>query len=206
MAIKIAIAGAAGAGKTKFARKLKVALTEAEICTPHIVDKYVERLGRRTGWAYGHFAGYVLELQIMSERIVAEQEAMKTHADIITCGTIFETLCYAALHGRVATTKIEEQLEFARMRATMQTLALTINDTFNADYTFYIPYTARKAAKEDGWDGVINAKLPEIIESYFVPAVRLDKSEEDNVKLATTIIKEWEAEKQHQDEAAKTEQ
>jgi len=196
--MKISIAGAPGAGKASFAKKLNTSLLKQGIIAERakVVDNYVGRLTKRTGWAYGHFAGYVQNLNVATERIVAEYEALKDHEHIITCGTVFDTLCYAAMHGEVAITKQDEQAEFARARATMGALGMIAADSYEADYTFYLPYTEAKVKEEDrSWDVILNDKVPQIIESYFITSIRLDQSEKENVNFATKIIKEWEQEK-----------
>lgn len=184
--MKIALLGAPGSGKTKFAREL--AKRVDDLGPFKLVDNYVPKLEKRTGLSFGHFATYVPNLMVATERIAAEEAA---GPNTITCGTIFESIAYTALHSSVASQKAPAQrLERARAEATLQAMGMLVADTFNYKYAFYLPYKR----KREGWNQTLNDLLPTVWGEFFYYISRLDLTFEKNLDLAETVIREMEKE------------
>src|SRR5438105_13754832 len=102
--MKIAVIGAPGSGKSKFARELRKNLNGSDHVDEKfgITDRYVEKLAKRTGLAFGHFAGYPENFMVIGERLAAEYATGLQFQNQIVCGTVIDTTVYCAMHGDVA--------------------------------------------------------------------------------------------------------
>jgi energy-coupling factor transporter ATP-binding protein EcfA2 len=192
--MKIALLGAPGAGKSTFATKLATALREqkgeVKRQTVKIVDKYVDRLIKDTGYAYGIFATYPQNFQILFERWSAEQRAENAGAEtIITCGSLYETVLYTALRVNSNVALKEDQELIVHGRVAMEALGMIEKEIADHDLLFFLPYSEKTlAVKGRSYDTVINEKIPEVVSGYFKNLVALDGTSKKKVKDALRTI------------------
>lgn len=185
--MKIALLGAPKSGKSKFAKALAKEL--ADVAELKVIDNYVNKLSKRSDTAMSHFASYIPNLMVATERVALENAAGD---NFITCGTIFDTISYTVLHGRAASKFADEaQAEAARASATLGAMGMLVADTFKYDYAFYLPYKKDK----DDWNGDLNRLIPLMVEQHYYYVTSLDGTLEENVDLATTVIRKLEKEK-----------
>src|ERR1700733_12132818 len=90
--MKVALLGPPGSGKTKIANRLRKLLDGQW----KVVDNYIDTLVRRTGQPFGVNVNYYGHLAAITARMVAEWEAENKGLNTITCGSIFESIIYAA--------------------------------------------------------------------------------------------------------------
>lgn len=189
--MKVGIIGAPGAGKSEFARKLSSALTRKEILPKvKVIDGYVDKLTEQTGYAYGYFATYEQNFQILFQRWTLEQIAEAKGQNTLTCGTIYETICYAAIHANQASVRAEDQEEFLKGRTAMTALGMIESSIFSYDALFFLPYDGKTLLeKGHSYDVVIDRKVPEILSGHFKQALPLNGTVKENVRYATEIVR-----------------
>lgn len=188
--MKIALLGAQDAGKTEIAKRLARNLNADK--TGHhwkVIDGYVEQLTQRTGRQYGRAADYPHNVQIMVERWTQEAEALHQDKHTITCGTIFETLIYAAMIG--FDPPPNEDILITQHEYTdtvMRFLGAMADVTFNYDAMFFIPWQ-QQIEHPASWATVVNAKLPEVLEGKFKYAIELRGTTRQRVTHALETIR-----------------
>lgn len=187
--LKVALLGAPGAGKTQVARKLKYRLETRGHGVWKIVDEYPEKLHLRAGVPYGPIfdrSAFRSNLQIAAERWTLEDTYQLRGVNTITCGTIFETIIYAAAQG-IATARVTdeqtllEEVEIAKIM--MGSLGVLANLTFDYDCLLYLP-----SDNPTEWDMVVDAKLPEVLEGQFKQALVLRGTIKEKFTEAYDII------------------
>lgn len=174
--IKIALVGAAEAGKSKLALELKEALGDIEI-----IDGYVEDIERDSGWAAGPFSSYMMGLMIVSERIKRELGCESKKQSHITCGTIVESAAYLAMRA-VAMTKYESRDEINADIHALSTIGMIAASSWWYDHVFYLPLPEGKGDPLD--DHEVQASL----ETFGITYARLD--EPKRLETALAIIKQ----------------
>lgn len=191
--MKIALVGAPGSCKTCVAHQITDHFpTEGHV----IVDDYVSRLSEKTDIEFGHFAGYLGNLQVAFERIRAEQVAWNHAPNLrsITCGSLIETVAYTTLHAQVALSSPnlgDQQAEFNRMGAASAAFGMLLWDTWRYDLTFFLPYSDEQVEEKNGtWDAVLDANLPTALESFFIDYTRLEGTTSARAEQAAEKIKE----------------
>lgn len=166
--MKIAIMGAAGAGKTDIAKRLARGLNRDKQGYWEVIDGYVDRLIERTGCLYGESADYEHNLQIMVERWTLEAEAINASRHTITCGTMYDTLFWSSLIDTIPPAVGDAQIT---------SLCMTFfgemeRRTFNYNSIFWLPWSAAQTAEPArDWELVRDAKLPEVATGmgrYFI--------------------------------------
>lgn len=196
--MKIAILGAPGAGKSKFATALAKELRK-ETDNPRkdvqIVDGYVDALKKRTGFEFSMHATYPQTFQIFGERLTKEQEALSSGAQtLIVVGSIYETIAWAGI--RVASDSYfnDDPTIHTWGRLTMQTLGMLESLTFNKDILFFLPLSA-KTLKAEGksYATVLDTKLPEIVSGHFKRLVQLDGTNKKKVDYAIKTVRAFTA-------------
>lgn len=187
--MRIGILGAPGAGKSKFAKKLSAGLREGSDLNVSIVDGYVEKLIKRTGFAYGQSAQPAQNFQVIFERWTLEQEAMHKGADVIlSCGTIFEGILHTAIRSNNDIIKRVPEASI-RARTLMQTLGI-FTEISDYDLMFLLPFSDRVLkAKGKSYDTVVNEKLPEVLAGYFRPVTVLTGTDKQKVENAQEYIR-----------------
>lgn len=207
--MKIALLGAPGSGKTKFAAKLATAYAN-DVPTsfrvldarknnkpgmkPKVIDKYVDKLVETTGFEYGIHATYPQNFQILFQRWTLEQVAANQGYDTITCGSIYETILYTAIRfnseSMVQVNSSKDNLESELMgRAAMQALGTFEQTTTGYDLLFFLPYDGKTLLeKGKSYDTVVDKKLPEVVAGYFRNLHPLEGTEKEKVKRARDII------------------
>jgi hypothetical protein len=203
--MKIAIIGAPESGKTVLAKRLLSRLNK-DGGNYRLIDGYVEKLIKRTGLAYSHFATYPMNFQVLFERWTQELDAANTGYDTITCGSIYETTVYCALHNIRDTGIIpnaQDTLAYIEGKAMMDAISFFHFGTVDYDHIFRLPYTEEKlAAKSDDWDVVIDQKLPEVLEGSFQFATVLEGTLKEKADIAINIIKAIAVEQSQSNERA----
>lgn len=187
--MKIAILGAPGAGKSKLARRIVNRFPDEKW---GIIDGYVDKLSKRTGLEYGHFASYEQNLQVMTERWTLEAEAAhKGWPHTITCGSIYETIIYCALHSQFSPiVDVDAELrESIYGRSIMHALGAIENATTNYDIMFYLPWDESHVKKEEhSWDNVLNLKIPEVLDGQLKYAIVLNNTSRATVDKVYELI------------------
>jgi hypothetical protein len=156
MAIKkIAIIGAPFSGKSDLSLAIERYIVDhQEAAVVEITDEYAEDWRRATNIQIGEFATYIGNMQLAMDRFSREQEAdallNESRFDgcrrfTITCGTVLETIIYAAFNALViyaASRKSNAPLDiFNNIRTNTTLLWLTHfkADTWHYDHVFYLP-------------------------------------------------------------------
>lgn len=191
--MKVALLGAPGAGKTDIAKRLARALNRDNDGHKWItIDGYVDRLAQRTGRVYGEHAGFPHNIQVMAERWTLEAEASNKGLNTITCGTIYETIIYAARIVAGWTPSTENELMSQGMYADvcMRFLGAMEDTTFNYDVMFYLPWTQERVDSADrDWNMVVNSKIPEVLDAEFKAAITLTGTPRQKVTNALEKIR-----------------
>lgn len=187
--LNIALLGAPGSGKSSVARKI-VALTKQSNALGEwgVVDGYVEALSKSTGLIFGPASNFPQNLSVITTRWVKESELYSKGLNVITCGSIYESILYSTLP-----TMFKTEEEFAANTAEnifnqimLQALGALEKTTYHYDAMFFIPFTEKVRLKnERTWAGVVNAKLPEILEGFTKQVILLDqKTVQDKAEYA----------------------
>ncbi len=156
--MRIGLVGASGSGKTKFARALRRELGEHY----RIVDNYVPKLEKTTGLAYGTFATYHDNLAIAFKRYEVEHPLDE---DRITCGTAFDTLCYAILKTDPAVSRDRLGAMIANMDTIIKATGWVYSELARYDLMLYLPSEPLKR---------YDAVLVELIQATFAPILRVE--------------------------------
>lgn len=191
--MKVALLGAPGAGKTRFANKLASRLNEQnDFRTPwKTIDGYVPKLAKRVGHPFGPIfnrLAFPCQVQVVAERWTLEDEALRRGYNTITCGTIYESVIYASAQAipipylgdeRMI---VEESLIATRM---VESLSMLSDIRFDYDCMFYLP-----AAKvePDTWDAVVDAKVLDVLEGKNLQAMELRDTPKKNFEHAIFAI------------------
>lgn len=160
--MKLAVLGAPGANKTKFAQSLARKLNGPEKWT--VVDGYVDKLKKQTGLDFGAQTNFVQEIEVLGARWAAEDEAYKNDANSITCGTIYETIIYASNQSKLyAPTEDELIKEQIYIQTMMHAFGALEQMTFDYHALIYLP---REGKFDRDWSEVVDAKIPEVLEGF----------------------------------------
>ena|SRR5271166_184999 len=193
--LRIGILGAPGSGKTAFSQKLATALRtergEVKRQTVRVVDGYINNLVKKTGYAYGIFASYPQNMQVLFERWTKEQEAEHAGCEVlISVGTLYETVLYHAMKmNSDFVLHPDERALHEKGRTTMETLGAIQSLIATHDLLLFLPYDAKKLAEKGrSYNTVINEKLPEIVDGYFRPLVPLTGTTKRKVDNALQAI------------------
>lgn len=188
--MKIGIIGAPGSGKTDLAVGIKDALTGK--CDFDIVDDYVPVLSAATGNAYGHFADYIGNFQVAFERLTTEQRVSGTadQTDTITCGTVVDSLIYAAMYSQLAVrTPRDQRAEFARVSTAMSMFGMLVHDTLDYDLLFYLPLTPLHRYEHEGeWNTLLDLEYAPTFVSIDIVPILLDDGDVNNLAKAVQNI------------------
>lgn len=186
--MKIGIVGAPGAGKTQLAEGIVEALTEQRTFTT--VDDYVPALSQVTDVAYGHFAGYVGNFQVAFERLRIEQATNRVFGHTITCGTVIDTMIYAAMYSQFASDNApDKRAEFARVSTTMHMFGMLVHDTLDYDLIFYLPFTQEHRQEHPGeWNTLLDLEYAGTFVGIGVTPILLDDGDVNNLAKAVQHI------------------
>jgi len=197
--IRIAIVGAPGSGKSAFAKALVAELKERDKSV-RLVDGYVQKLQKKTGYAFDIFATVPQNLQILFHRWTLEQEAEKAGCDIlVTAGSLYETILYGAMRiNSDAVLQPKDKTLQVHGRVGMETFGMIQSLIATHDLLFYLPYTEKQIAKKGrSYDVAVNDKLPEVADGYFRMLNVLEGSTPRKIKDALKAIgavERWKAE------------
>lgn len=187
--MRIGIVGPPGAGKSKFAKELAVYATGDYT----IIDGYVQRLQKSTGLALGFWGQYTDNFMIQGVRAAEEYKILNkkldTSDDIITVGTVMDTVLYCAMHNDFAVGKPEYKLMTNYMtEVAMRSLGLWFATNWEYQLTFFLPYDEKqRKAKQGTPEFEFNEMMDEALESYGVPYYRLEAGP-DRAKVATEVV------------------
>jgi hypothetical protein len=192
--VKVSLLGAPNSGKSKFARSLARRLNRECEQKWKVIDGYVDSLAKQTGRTYGDVydrRAFPLNIQVLAERWRLEDEATNLGFHTITCGSIYETIIYAAAQGVPIATASDEQWmlnETYIAQTMMSALALLSELRFDYSMMFYLPLSKSddwlKESDRD-WSTVVDAKLSEVLEGQGRWARILEGT--DKVKLYDAI-------------------
>jgi hypothetical protein len=179
--VNIGIIGAPGAGKREFAIELGIKLKQ-EYGSTKIIDNYVEELSKTVDTTFGLFASWLGNLQIAMERYNRERK-YAGYDNVITCGTLIETMVYTAFYGTLGGNSVDEEVRrytLARTGPTVELLGGMIGDTWEYDHAFYLPL-------EDGdtYDHKIDSAIPQAFEAFGLSYTTLT---DDKVQNALSHI------------------
>lgn len=194
--MKVGILGAPGSGKTKVAKAVAKELNLTQLAAEEynlgewsVVDGYVERLEKRRGRRFESPISFKEAFQIIGERWTAEEQAASNGASTITCGTLYETIIYAAfqtLNVRAGEQNlINDQIFYKGM---MEALGLCEMYYYDYDAIFWLPYSAKTAIdKEHTWDLVINEKIPELLTGFYKNVIELTGTDKEKTSRVIEV-------------------
>ena len=188
--MKVAILGPPAAEKTKIGRRLARRLTQAGGKRWTLIDGYVETLAEKTGKPYGGASDWSDNLEVIATRWILEAEAASVDRHTITCGSIYESLIYSSARGTFNPAN-ERQMLVERQLNMLMMQALGALETMTFDYhaLFWLPWSDDHPEEWDHtWGGVVNAKLPEVLEGFGKYAVPLVGTDREKVDRAEDII------------------
>lgn len=182
--MKIALLGRPGSGKTRLAN----ALIQSRGPEWVKVDRYVERLQKRTGWPFAHLSDYRHNLAVIFERWLEEEEMQLKGYHTITCGTIYETIIYTlAQEMRLFHWEDPRLQEQEKLIVSIMSRALGVLEAryFDYDALFYLPLEK----DDDTWGMVVDQKIPEVLDAFHKSAIGLEvKSVKDRVDTVNVVI------------------
>lgn len=187
--MRIGIVGAPGAGKSEFAKKL--AQNPNGYFT--IIDNYVQRLQKSTGLALGFWGSYTDNIMIQGIRSAEEYKSIHKQIDknddLITVGTIMDTVLYCAMVTDPTWGRKEHQLMSNYVaEIAMRSLGLWFATNWEYQLTFFLPYSDKqREEKRNTPEFEFNELMAEALESYAVPYFQLNPGP-DRVKVATEIV------------------
>ena len=187
--MRIGIIGAPSSGKSKLAKSMRLSLNrDGEEQAWKVIDGYVDELTSRTDTTYGPGAGYIENVQIMSYRWLLEDEESKKGYHTITCGTIYETFCYAAMLNVNPVADEQARLYQHQIVSTMMNFFALVEPAGRYDRVFYLPWPEERQ-HEHSWDAVLNAKLPDILSMCGVTCTVLTGSHRDKLRDALKVTR-----------------
>lgn len=197
--IRIGILGAPGSGKSAFAKLLAAELREREKSV-RVVDGYVQKLQKKTGYAFDIHATLPQNMQVLFHRWTLEQEAEKAGCDVlVTAGSLYETILYGAM--RINSDAVmypkDKNLQ-VHGRVGMESFGMIHSLIATHDLLFLLPYTEKQVAtKGRSYDVALNDKLPEVVDGYFRVLNVLEGKSIKKVKdalRAVGAVERWKAE------------
>jgi len=197
--VRIAIVGAPGSGKSAFAKLLAAELRERDK-EVRVVDGYVQKLQKKTGYAFDIHATVPQNLQVLFHRWTLEQEAEKAGCEIlITAGSLYESILYGAF--RVNSDAIlypKDKTVQVHGRVGMEAFGMVQSLIATHDLLFWLPYTEKQIVKKGrSYDVAVNEKLPEVVDGYFRRLNVLEGNGPRKIKDALKAIgavERWKAE------------
>lgn len=180
--LNIALLGAPGSGKTAVARKTVSLIKRSggELGEWGVVDAYVDAISRNTGIPLSVSANFPQNLSIVTARWVKEAELYHKGMSVITCGSIYESILYATLPFMLKAPEDMNPGENIFNQVMMQALGALEKTTYHYDAMFFLPFNPKMLAKnEHTWGGVINAKIPEVLEGFGKQVIVLDQKTVD---------------------------
>jgi hypothetical protein len=181
--MKIVLVGAPGAGKSKLAASLKRKLGSEW----GVIDGYADRLNKQINWVREPEVwetSYVHEIQMMAARWTAEDAHPRSN--LITCGSIYETIIYASsIHPWAGDEHmlVEDQAYIYTMMTAFGTLQ---HKVYDYDIIFYLPWPEEK--RDHSWYAVIDAKIPELLVGYGLPFIGLTGTNKQKTNEALKFI------------------
>lgn len=172
----VGLVGVPGSGKSRLAYAIESAYGM------EIVDNYAQRLSSDYDLALGPYANYVTNTMVAMERQKVEHENRRDlDKDGVTCGTLIDTLAYAALlieyHNMQITTP-QQQGIIARETVGSQMIHLMIQDTMRYHTYFYLKLAPEievpgQEPKFDNYTRSLDNAMGQIIQSLGVPVVEV---------------------------------
>ena len=186
--MKVAIIGAPNAGKSELAKALQEAAQDK--VKFDIVDDYVSHLSEETDTAYGHFAGYIGNFEVVFERLRQERISHLKNVNTITVGTVVDSMIYAAHFSQFAAANATNaRAEHARASTTMNMFGMLVADTYDYDLTFYLPYSTEYRQEHEGeWDTLLDQEYISALIGINIGVVVLDGSDAENLAKALQAV------------------
>lgn len=191
--MKIGIVGSPESGKSEVALALAGYFTKNDESS-HIVDNYIERAETDYNLTFGFFATYIGNIACALARFREERTAPEVD-NVITCGTMLETMIYAAADGvnseRYSNLKEEH---FKRGSITMSLMGVFSVDLMMYDQIFYLPYTGEHDFLQE-----FDKNIPALFEMWNAPFIKLEGSLKEKLATATDSLKNVEEEEGEDD-------
>lgn len=197
MQLKIAIIGAPGSGKSTVARKAQ-SLLKVDNPKWAVVDGYINELTRKTGITFGAGANFPHNFSVITTRWIKEAEHYHNGVSTITCGTIYESILYSTFPTMFKTPEEMNQNPREQLfnQVMMQMLGAIESTTYDYDAMFFLPYATKDIPTDEskfGWDHVVNAKLPEVLDAFQKKVVLLDqKTAKAKAETIVEVVKKLE--------------
>lgn len=151
------------------------------------IDGYVESIQRLQGWACDVWGGWIANLSIALTRLEREEYERRSNegdAVHVTCGTLVDTLAYAALSLNVRHRDAEvSNDDYVRAQNVMHTLGMLFSDTWpnRYDHLFFLFRPDAPPAYAELQDAMTTA-----LDTLAVPYVALPA--EDRIDLVTNHL------------------
>jgi hypothetical protein len=185
--MKIAVLGAPGSSKSKFADALADLLMDQTGRPWGIIDDAVPELRHDTGQEYGMLGNHIDDLQVAFKR--REFELVIRDQDFITVGTILDTAAHN--FARVEVVKDEEApLTQIKLQAIAATFGMLYTDTWDYDYAFMVGDHTQFT--KGSYPHLVQTTLNRLIMSYRAPVLTFDNqglSSDEKAKLAADAIR-----------------
>lgn len=184
--------GAPGSGKSALAQQLCDPIKEKYGST-QIVDNYIETIENRSDVMMSQWASYLGNLQVAIGRFEHERFAASNGAkNIITCGTIVETIVHNAVLSHMANEPIADDdpmkfQNYLRTSMSMEFLGLIFKDTWNYDVALYLPLLD---TEEDSWPDSLDKSILFCCKELKVEYEALDGPIEGRKDMALKLITE----------------
>lgn len=191
--MKIAILGAPGSGKTKFANRLAKSLRTDEGLKIRVIDNYAQRIQKSSGLALGPWASYSENFMVAGERMQLESAQKADYQ--ITCGTIIDTIVYAMVKSDVIfhnDSDQERRYVYAHAQGAVNGLSVWYTETWNYDIGFFLPLEKENKHR---WTDSINDAYSPVVESFLVPNIySLEGDQKERAEIASKVIEIFERE------------
>lgn len=172
----VALIGVPGSGKSDLADRI------SGWYGMEVVDNYAQNLSADLDLALGPYSNYVTNLMVAMEREKAEHANRKDlDRDGVTCGTLIESLAYAALlveyHNMQITTPMQQGI-IARETVGSQVLSLMIQDMMRYHKYFYLKLAPAieipgQEPKYDNYTRSLDNAIGQIIQTLGVPVIEV---------------------------------
>lgn len=182
----IAIVGAPKAGKSELAEKLQRQLNLDAANRYARIDNVAagstKSISHTTNAAVGLWAPYVINSMIASERVRREVANTRKGFQLISVGTILDTIVYQSCHSA----KLAEQSreDVTRAQIMMQWLGMLFSDMWPYDHVLLLENSTTLLEVER----VYEQQLVEALSLYQVPYARLTGTFEETVEQALAYI------------------
>jgi hypothetical protein len=120
--------------------------------------------------------------------MVSEWEVDAQGYNTITCGTIFESIVYAATMDFLPLSEEFILIQQDYGQSVMGTIGRMAAYTTVYDAMLWLPWQGATEEQQRSWHGVINAKLPEVLDGHGRSALPLVGTTKEQVNRALEVV------------------